>query len=195
MLLPLLRRGASLTSAGALALAAFAGAVPAQAAASAQAAAVSENLVCVGHMTVTLATPVTYTPAQNTFKVTGAMDDCMSPSGSNPRVAGGSFSMTGSGLLSCTRLETYKLEQNFTWYDAQGAKLGETRVSATGTGKGDPAHHEMLNVNHGIAAAGSTRFAGQEVESEFAPKAAVGSCDEGKNNLTGSIQVSIRPAR
>lgn len=194
MLFPLLRRGGALMSTGILAITAFAGAAPAQAAVRAQAASITENLVCVGHMTVTLATPVTYTPVQDTFKVTGVMDDCMSPSGKNPRIASGSFTMTGSGLLSCTHQETYKLDQNFTWYDAQGTKLGETHVSATGTGKGDPAHHEMLNVNRGIADAGSTRFAGQEVEGEFAPKAAVGSCDEGKNHLTGSIQVSIRPA-
>ncbi|MEV6113279.1 hypothetical protein AB0L59_12365 [Streptomyces sp. NPDC052109] len=188
-----LRRGAALTSAGAVILAAFAGAAPVQAAPTAK-AAVTENLVCVGHMTVTLATPVTYTPTQDTFKVTGEVDDCMSPSGANPHIARGTFTMTGSGLLSCTQQETYKLVQNFTWYNAQGTKLGETRVSASGMGKGDPAHHEMLNINRGIADTDSTRFAGQEVVADFAPKAAVGSCDEGKNNLTGSIQVSIHPA-
>jgi hypothetical protein len=151
------------------------------------------NLVCEGHVTITFQHPVTDSPAQDTFSETGTLEDCYSPSGSNPNIAKGTVNISGSGKLGCSGIETFAEKATYTWEGVDGNVVGTTTGTGNGTAKDDEADGDIANFARGAAGLSSTRFALQEVEGSFEPQTFTGTCSAGITKLSGTSTVDIGP--
>jgi hypothetical protein len=150
-----------------------------------------DNVICQGTATVTFGSPVTDTPAPNTMKTSGQLTDCYSPDGTDPSVASGTLTDTGSGTWSCGDPETGSGTATFTWYNASGQQVGSTTVPGSGDAKGDQGDSEIANAETGTASLSSTLFALQQFRGAFVPTAVAGDCTAGITSLSGEYTITI----